>query len=380
MSMEAWITGALRTPIATENGDLANYTAWELGKIVALSLIETLRLERSDINMVIFGNALYAGGNPARLSGLAANIPIAVPAMTIDTQCCSGMDAIIHAARLVQSGAYDVVLAGGAESHSTAPRRLRRSQDGHADVEYNQPPFSPWPDKDPDMIDAAAQLAAKLQITRAEQEAYAIRSHVKARQAKEVLKTEFVTNTPIKADCFTRPLSRKTCSRLPIIAGDGIHGITASTAAVKADGAALVAIMSKRFLDKNPRFYQNQNIVRIIASSSIGCDPSMPALAPVDAIKAVLSAATLSAEQINVFEIMEAFASQAIACIRACQIDDKRVNLGGGALARGHPIGASGAVNVVRLFHEMTAHKDRKYGLATIAGAGGLGSAIVLAQ
>lgn len=378
MSTDAWIIGAIRTPVATENGKLSEYPAWALGEQASNALIDSLRLDRTDIDLCVLGNALYGGGNPARLTGLASNIPIQVPAITLDTQCCSGVEAIGYAASQVKSGNCDVVIAGGAESHTTAPRRLKRFRDGRPDAEYARPPFSPWPDKDPDLLVAAADLASQMNITRSEQEEYAVRSHELARAASTQLKSELVTSLPLDTDSFTRKLTLKACARLPIIAGDSTHGITAATTAVKADAAALCAVVSTGFLEAHPQY--RSGALKVVGARSVGHDPSRPALAPIPAIKKVLESANLKVTEIGTFEVMEAFASQAIACIRLCGIDPSRVNLGGGALARGHPIGASGAVNAVRLYHEMIQNEEQKYGLVTIAGAGGLGSAMVLSR
>ena len=385
MSSDAWIIGAIRTPVATENGKLSEYSAWKLGELASNALIDSLRLDRTDIDLCVLGNALYGGGNPTRLAALGSNIPIQVPAITLDTQCCSGVDAIGYAASQIKSGSCDVVIAGGAESHTTAPRRLKRFRDGRPDAEYSRPPFSPWSDKDPDLLVAAADLASQMNITRSEQEDYAVRSHELAQAASAHLKSasmqlnnELVTSLPLDTDTFTRKLTLKACTKLPIIAGDSTHGISAATTAVKADAAALCAVVSTGFLETHPQY--RSGALKVLGVRSVGNDPSRPALAPIPAIKKVLESADLKVTEIGTFELMEAFASQAIACIRLCDIDPRRVNLGGGALARGHPIGASGAVNAVRLYHEMIRNEEQKYGLVTIAGAGGLGSAMVLSR
>lgn len=374
----AWIIGAVRTPVGNINGALSHLTAWELGQLAFETIITRLDLRRDDIGICLLGNALYGGGNPTRVSALAAGIPEAIPSWTIDSQCCSGIDAVSQAASLINSGTYDLILAGGTESHSTAPRRLSRGVNGAPDTEYSQPPFSPWPDRDPDMLDAAADLARDMKITRSEQEAFAVASHRHALTAQTQIATELLGGLPLQSDDFTRALNLKACARLPVIAGDAKHGLTAATTAVKSDASAVCAVVSDHFLNANPRY--RRHALKVVAANSRGTDPAMPALAPIEAIAHLLELTDLKIRDIEIFEIMEAFAVQAIACIRAHGIDAGKVNIGGGALARGHPIGASGAINIVRLYHEMIQRNAGGYGLATIAGAGGLGSAFLLSR
>lgn len=376
MTNAAYIIGAKRTPVAPRNGALASISAPELGKHVIESLLNELRMPGEAVDHCILGNALYGGGNPARLSALAAGIPESIPALTIDTQCCGGLDAMLLASNMIGAGNHDFILAGGAESYSTAPRRFSRSVGDTPDIEYNRPPFSPWSDRDPDMLDAAAALAKDLSISRDEQEDFARKSHAKALAAKSKLQIECASIAGCQNDSFTRSLSPRMQSKLPLLAGEGDFGITASTTAVEADASAVCAVVSDRFLTVHPEL--RPKAIRILGGNSVGSDPAMPGLAPVAAINNTLNALSLNAVQFDVIEMMEAFASQAIACMRICNLDVSRTNLGGGALARGHPIGASGAINAVRLYHEMIANADFKLGLAAIAGAGGLGSAIVL--
>lgn len=375
MSNEAYIIGALRTPVAPARGAYAALSATTLGQPTIAGLLKKLNLPPEVVEHCVFGNALYAGGNPTRLSALAAQIPEAATSMTIDTQCCGGLDSLLLASSLIRSGDHDFVLAGGMESFSTAPRRFRRSADNEPDVEYNRPPFSPWSNRDPDMLDAAATLAKELSISRSEQEIYARNSHAKALAVSDELASELLPISGLNRDSFTRDLNDRVQSKLPVLAGDEEFGITASTTAVEADAAAACAIVSDKFLDAHPNF--KSTAVRMLGGCSAGSDPAMPGLAPVAAVNKVLNDLSLNIVQFDVIEIMEAFASQAIACMSLCDMDASKTNLGGGALARGHPIGASGTINAVRLYHELISHPEFNLGLATIAGAGGLGSALV---
>lgn len=378
MSGTVWMVGARRTTVAPRGGAFAGLDAHVIGAAPIMALVADLDLPAEAVGCVILGNGVYGGGNPARLSALAAGLPETVPAMTIDTQCCGGLDAIHLAHSLVASGAHEIVLAGGVESYSAAPRRFRRSAAGKADVEYQQPPFSPWPERDPDMLDAAALLARQMGITRAEQEALAIRSHADALAARERLAGEIVPLGGLTHDAFNRPIGPKLCARLPVLAGDETHGLTTATTAVEADAGAVCAIVSDGFLSAHPHLKPRG--VQIVGGLSLGDDPAMPALAPVAAVRETLARFSLAMDAFDVCELMEAFAVQAIACIRLAGFVPERTNLGGGALARGHPVGASGAINAVRLYHEMLARPGAGKGLAAIAGAGGLAATLVLAR
>lgn len=378
MSGAVWMAGARRTPVAPRGGAFAGLDAHRIGAAPITALVDDLGLAGDAVGCVIFGNGVYGGGNPARLSALAAGLPETVPAMTIDTQCCGGLDAIHLAHSLVASGAHEFVLAGGVESYSAAPRRFRRSAAGEADVEYQRPPFSPWPGRDPDMLEAAALLARQIGITRAEQEAFACRSHADALAARERLAAECVPLGGLAHDAFTRRIGPKLCARLPVLAGDDAHGLTTATTAVEADAGAVCAIVSDGFLAAHPHL--KPRAIRVAGGLSLGDDPAMPALAPVAAVRETLARFSLAMDGFDVFELMEAFAVQAIACIRLAGFAPERTNLGGGALARGHPVGASGAINAVRLYHEMLVRPEAGKGLAAIAGAGGLAATLVLAR
>jgi acetyl-CoA C-acetyltransferase len=251
MNRRAVIVAARRTAVAPRGGALKHLQADELAAPVIQALLADTGLSGRHVDQLILGNALYGGGNPARLAGLRAGIPESVPALTIDTQCCSGLDSILHAARLVEAGAADCVLAGGAESFSRAPIRAHRPMGPDGEPKpYDRPPFTPWPDRDPDLTDAAAGLADKRKITRKDQARFAVGSHGKARvhEAATGWHGELVeiAGTDLARDAFTRKLTEATASRAPILAGDQSTGISAATAAVEADAAALVCVLSEK--------------------------------------------------------------------------------------------------------------------------------------
>jgi acetyl-CoA C-acetyltransferase len=220
------------------------------------------------------------------------------------------------------------------------------------------------------MIEAAAALAAELGISRAAQEAFAVESHRKALDDAATGKIVVVEN--LARDAFTRTLDPRICARLPVLAGDGAHGVTAATVAVEADAAAFVVVVSERIAARA------QSSMRVIGSARRGGEPERPGLAPIAAARALLNKHGISASDLAAAEVMEAFAVQAMACIDGLALDPGTVNRGGGALARGHPIGASGAILCVRLFEDKKkATRGGFQGLAVIAAAGGLGSALL---
>lgn len=357
--MRAFVTAARRTAVAPRGGGLAALGIEALAAPVMLALLADAGLEPGQVDEVICSEAIGLGGNPARRIALAAGLPGRVAGLSIDRQCAGGLDAIALAAAMVAAGRAQVVVAGGVESHSRRPQRLR---DG---VPYDQAPFTPWPARDPDMAVAADLLGRRLKIGREEQDAWAVESH---RRALAVAAwPEILALNGLARDSFTRRLTPATAARAPAIAG----AITAANAAVAADAAAFAVVVA-------PHLARGRSALRLRAAATLGGDPAEPGLAPVAAIAAALGEAGLTPGDLAQVELMEAYAVQAIACVRAAGFDPARVNPRGGGLARGHPIGASGAVLAVRLFHDLTGGGGGP-GLAAIAAAGGIGSALVLA-
>ena len=349
----SFIVAAKRSAVVPRGGAFARLSIEDLGAPVLVAALAACGIEPGEVDEVIVSNALGAGGNPARRVALAAGLPERVAGLSIDRQCAGGLDAVLLARALVDSGAARIVVAGGVESSSRRPLRLRTDPDGGTAVAYDQAPFTPWPERDPGMAEAAAALAQSLEISRHDQDAWAVASHARALQAD--FAAEIVSLAGQDRDAFARGLTLAVAGRAKSIAGT----ITAANAAVAADGAAFVVICA------TPR----GRSLKIVAGATRGADPQQPGLSPLPASAAVGGAAGLS-----VAEVMEAYAVQAIACVRGAGFDPVLVNQGGGALARGHPIGASGAVLAVRLYHQLQSGR----GLATIASAGGIGSALVL--
>lgn len=358
------IVAARRTPVAPRSGAFAALQLHELAAPVIRAVLADAGLPPEAVGEVIAANALGAGGNPARLAALAAGLPQGVAGLSIDRQCAGGLDAILLAGAMLRAGQHEVVIAGGVESYSRRPIRLRTHADGRPPEAYDQAPFTPWPDRDPDMAEAADRLASALGITRAEQDAYAVASHARARATRA---PGIVPLAGLDHDAFTRDLTPRACARAPVVHG----AITAANMAVAADAAAFVAMVSDRVAAR-----LGLPGLRLIGGATLGGDPDQPGLAPVAAIRAALARADLPAAALTRAEIMEAFAVQAIACQRGAGLDARIVNPEGGALARGHPVGASGAILTVTLFHRLRG--TGQTGLAAIAAAGGIGTAAVL--
>ncbi len=355
----AFVIAARRTAVVPRGGAFAGVSVDALGAAVLRAVLADAGLGAAAVDEVIVANAIGEGGNPARRIALLAGLPERVAGLTIDRQCAGGLDALLLARALVGAGA-DVVVAGGAESYSRRP--VRRMP--WADAPYEQAPFTPWPDRDPDMAQAADAMARRLGIARGRMDVWAVASHARAMAARERMRAEIVPLAGVGDDAFARVLTPALAARAPVVCG----AITAANAAVAADGAALCVVVSERVAAQAAR------AVEIVAGATLGGDPVEPATAPVAAIAAALAGAGLVPASLERCEVMEAYAAQAMACVEGAGLDPATVNTGGGALARGHPVGASGAVLAVRLFHDLRGG----HGLAAIAAAGGIGSALVL--
>lgn len=351
----ARLIAARRTAVVPRGGAFARLRIEDLAAPVLTACLADAGIEPDRVDEVILSNALGAGGNPARRVALAAGLPETVAGLTIDRQCAGGLDAILLAKALVDSGAADIVLAGGVESYSRRPLRLATDPDGGPPMPYDQARFTPWADRDPDMTFAAEALAARLAISRDRQELWAMQSHAKALAAD--LAPEILPLIGVARDAFPRVLSPRLLAKAPVLTGS----ITAATAAVAADAAAICLVVSDRIAMGRG--------LALLGGATLGGKPEEPGLAPVAAIRRIWQGGPLAQA-----EIMEAYAVQALAVIDGAGLDPQIVNPAGGGLARGHPIGASGAILAVRLFHGLKQGR----GLAAIAAAGGIGTALLI--
>ena len=366
------IVGALRTAIGTAGMAFRDVPAADLAAPVLARLASSFDgLLPHD---VVLGNCTGPGGDVARVAALTAGLPVDVPALTVDRQCGSGLAAIDVAAALVRARP-GLVLAGGVESASTAPWRFWPPKDGRDPVRYERAPFAPAALGDPDMGPAADLLAEERGIDRERQDDYAARSH--ARAAATAAAGGFDRETVPVAGVTTdeRVRTGLTVSRLgrlrPAFRPDGT--VTAGNACGVNDGAAAVAIVD----GATARSWGGPGL-RVLATATAGVDPRRPGLGVVPAVRAALEQAGVMLDDVDVVEINEAFAAQVLACCDELGLDDERVCEEGGALALGHPWGASGAVLAVRLFSRLVHGDAGELGLAAIAVGGGQGVAMVV--
>lgn len=362
------IIAARRTAVIPRGGAFQHLSVYQLAAPVIRSLLEQSGIAPQEVDQVIVANSLAGGGNPARLVALAAGIP-QVSGISIDTQCTGGLEALRLAAALVDAGAAQIVIAGGAESYSRRPLRAKTFADGREPEFYLRPAFTPFPDSDPDMTEAAEALAARFAITRQQQDEYAIASHRKAMAATASLTAEIEKLEAVDRDVYTRHLHSKLAARSPILSGS----VSLVATAIEADGAAFCLVVSQAVAKKlNIGF-----MTEISHYVSVGADITLPGHAPVAAINQLFAERPQTDKRRCLVEMMEAYAVQAIVCINETGLNKERVNLAGGALARGHPIGASGTILACRLFHSLKS-ADYPQGICAIAGAGGLGAAMLL--
>ncbi|WP_371345106.1 beta-ketoacyl synthase N-terminal-like domain-containing protein [Ancylobacter sp. IITR112] len=368
----AFLLAARRTAVAPRGGAFRAVEAHDLAAPVLRACLDDAGVAPHEVDHVLLGNALSGGGNVARLAALAAGLSESVPALTVDTQCCSGLDAIQLAACLVQSGAARLVLAGGVESFSRSPLRgTRPKAKGEAPVFYDRPPFTPWPARDPDMIEVLARAAQG--YSRERQAEFAIASHARALAARERLEAEIVPVAGLAFDSFTRALTPALCARAPVLHREGASELDAAGVAVEADAAAVVLVGAQGWADR--RRQGGHPVAEVSFARSFGGAADNPP----EALDDALARAPLPDwREISVVELMEASAGQALTTCARAGLDPASINRGGGALARGHPIGASGAILAVRQFHELAREAPGMLGLSAIAAAGGLASVLML--
>lgn len=366
-----------RTAVAPRGGALARCLPHELAAPLVAHLLAAGGVPAEAVDTLVLGNALGANGNPARMLALAAGLAPQARALSIDTQCCSGMDAVTQACALLSAGQAQVVIAGGAESWSRAPLRQHRPLDpAQAPVAYERPAFAPRPELDPDPLDAAAAGAAALGIGREAQDAYAVLSHARARAAD--LSADIVPVAGCRADSYPRALTPARMARMPVLraardAAGRDCSLSRASVSPQADGAALLLLASPaacRRWNLRPR-------AAWLDACALGGAPDRPMACAQQAALALLERHGLRACDLGAVELHDAFAVQGLAFARALGLAPEALNLEGGGLARGHPIGASGAVALVRAL-SLWARHPRQPVLAAVAAAGGLGSATLL--
>ncbi|HCX62081.1 MAG TPA: acetyl-CoA C-acyltransferase [Clostridiales bacterium] len=388
---KAVIVSAARTPIGAFGGAFASLSAVDLGVIAAKEAIKRAKIEPAQVEEVYFGNVLGAGlgQNVARQVTLGAGIPVEAPAMTINMVCGSGLRAVSMAAQFVESGQCDIILCGGTESMTNAPYLLPKARWGHrmgdgkivdymvydglTDV-YNQY----------HMGITAENIVEQWGLTREDQDKIAVQSQNRAEEAQKIgkFKEEIVPveipqrkGDPIIVDMDEYPKHGTTMEKMaklkPAFKKDGT--VTAGNASGINDGAAALIIMSKDKAEELGLEY----ICEIAGYGSAGVDPKIMGIGPVPATKKALANAGWTVDDLDLIEANEAFAAQAAAVIKDLGLKEEITNVNGGAIALGHPIGASGARILISLIYEM-AKRDVKKGLATLCIGGGMGTALLV--
>ncbi len=393
----AVIVDAVRTPIGRHGGALSGVRPDDLAAVVLRAIVQRNALDASAIDDVILGCANQAGEdnrNVARMAALLAGFPVDVPGQTVNRLCGSGLQAVISASQAIRSNEGDCIVAGGVESMSRAPWVMMK-------------PFDAFPRVAPAMADStigwrftnplmpagwtislgetAEEVASRYGITRKEQDEFALESQKRAAAAiaadrfrDEIVPVEVSDKrgSARKVDRDEHPRADASMEMLsamkPAFRREG-GTVTAGSSSGINDGASAALIME----EASARKLGMSLLARIVASASAGVSPEVMGIGPVPAARKALARAGLDIAQIDLVELNEAFASQAIACIRDLQIDPARVNVNGGAIALGHPLGASGARIVATLAHEMRRRKVR-YGLAAMCIGVGQGIALIL--
>ena len=384
MSNETFIVQACRTPIGSYGGILSEFSAPQLGAKVIAGLFEQIDISMNKVDEVIMGNVLSAGIGqaPARQASLYSGLPNKVECLTINKMCGSGLKAIMLGDSIIKSNGSELIIAGGMESMSNAPLLMSKSINmiGHQRMIDSMLHDGLWDAyNDMHMGNCAELLVTERNYTREQQDKYSVRSYQRAQEAQQkgyfdseiipLMNTKEISivndEEPARAKFEKIPMIK------PVFEKDGT--ITAANASKLNDGAAAVMLMSKENIEK----YNMKPIARILSHCSFAHDPKWFTTAPGGAIKKVLIQAGLSTEDIDIWEINEAFAAVTMAAIDDFNLDDAKVNIHGGAVALGHPIGASGARILTTLIYALERTK-KNIGLATLCIGGGEASAMVI--
>ena len=384
---KTYITSAVRTAVGSLGKSLKNVKAEELGSAVITESIIRSKINKNDIDEVIFGQVLTggAGQNPARQASIKAGIPKEKPAFIVNQVCGSGIRSVASAFQSISNGDSKIAIAGGQESMSLAPHAIHLRDGkklGDAEIIDTMIKDGLWDAfHGYHMGITAENVAEKFQVTREEQDKFALRSQQKAIEAQKMKKfNDEIVNFKIKSrkaeidfnkDEHPREgINFEALSRLkPVFKKDGT--VTAGNASGINDGAAAVTLMSENEANKRGI----EKLVSIKSWASCGVDPAYMGTGPIPSSKKALDLAGWSVKDVDLFEINEAFAAQSLAVLKTLSIPEEKVNVNGGAIALGHPIGASGTRILVTLIHEMI-KRDVKKGLATLCIGGGMGIAI----
>jgi acetyl-CoA C-acetyltransferase len=389
--MDTLLVSACRTPIGSFGGALKDLSAVDLGAIVIREAIARANVAPADIDDVVMGCVLQAGQgmNVARQAALQAGIPVEVPAETVNRVCGSGLQAVIHAIEGVRCGYSHVMVAGGTESMSNAPYLLKGARWGYRMgngevIDSMLAEGLTCAINSCHMGMTAEEVAKRYSISRADQDAFSAESQRRAAAAisSGAFKTEIVpieipqkNGDPLRFEVDEYPRPGTTTEKLGgLKAAFTKNGsVTAGNASGINDGAAALVVMN----GEAARQRGIQPMARVLAHVVTGVDPMVMGIGPISAVRKVLERASLDVSAIDLFELNEAFAAQSLAVVRELGVDPAKVNVNGGAIALGHPIGASGARILTTLLHALRARRLR-YGVASLCIGGGMGIAIAV--
>ena len=391
---EAFVVSAVRTPVGRAGGALADIRPDDLAAVAVRGAVDRVGFNPADLDDVILGCANQAGEdnrNVARMAALLAGFPVEIPGQTVNRLCGSGLQATASAAQAIKAGEGEAFVAGGVESMTRAPYvQMKSGVPWNRDVPAMADSTVGWRFINPRMradwtisLGATAEVVAKQYgITREQQDAFALESQRRAVQAlkdcvfrEEIVSVEIANprgqKTVISVDEHPRPDT--SAEKLAALRAAFVDGgtVTAGNSSGIRDGASAVLVVSEHALDGR------KPLARIVASAVAGVDPSCMGLGPVPATRKVLQRSGLTIDQIDLIELNEAFAAQALGCIRELELDPEKVNVHGGAIALGHPLGSSGARILTTLVHTMQRRKAR-YGLATMCIGVGQGIAMIV--
>ncbi len=386
----SYLLSGCRTPIGKFLGSLSKIPATELGSTVVGEAVRRAAIDPETVDEVILGNVLSAGLGqaPARQAALGAGLPPTVTALTINKVCGSGLEAVTLADRAIRAGDAQIVVAGGMENMSLAPHLLPGTREGwklgNREAVDSMVHDGLWcAFENQHMGNSAEYIAEAHRATRKDQDQYAVESHRRAAAAQDAgkLVAEIAPVTiksrrgEIIVDIDEGPRAETDIDSLaklrPSFSSEGT--VTPGNASQLSDGAAAVVVAGEAIAEK----CDSPLKARIVASATSGVAPKDIFIAPVTAVQKVLERASLTSDQIDLFELNEAFAAQSVACMRGLELDDERVNVHGGAIALGHPIGASGARVLVTLLYAL-ADRNLKRGLASLCLGGGNAVAMIV--
>lgn len=373
--MNAYILGGLRSYVGVVNGMYRHIPAEKLGAAVLRQVMDKYNITEPDY--IIAGNGVGAGGNIARLMALEAGVDCSVPAFTVDVQCGSGLESIAVAAAKLYSGEADCIIAGGFESSSTQPRRGYNPNhpDYAGDGWYSVAKFMPDVHRETVMLEGAELAAQREQITKAEMDAWVLRSHRLATEARAsgALQGIIAPVFGAEQDEGIRPrMSQRLLDRMPKVL-EGGELITAANSCLINDGAAFVVLCSEKYLQEHGLKAQ----ARVVGSAACGGDPLVSPRTAITALQKLLVKHGLTEQDIDDFELNEAFAVIDVLFARSFAQSVDKYNVFGGALAYGHPYGASGGIITLHLLEALKRCSGR-YGAASVAAAGGVGTALLL--